>query len=105
AVRPGHVDDAHAPQLDEVADVLGGGAHDLPVGDLAQLDGVVGHQPVAPLDQLDGQLALADAAVPYDHDALAVHLHQNAVAGDAGGQLHVQDAEQDAHQNAGGLIG
>src|SRR5699024_9493223 len=47
AVHPGYVDEAHPPQLDEVADVLGGGAHDLPVGDLAQLDGVVGHQPVA----------------------------------------------------------
>ena len=27
------------------------------------------------------------------------------MAGDAGGQLHVQDAEQAAHQNAGGLVG
>ena len=32
-------------------------------------------------------------------------MFRNAVAGDAGGQLHVQDAEQAAHQNAGGLVG
>src|SRR5699024_12124015 len=80
AVHPGHVDDAHAPQLDEVTDVLGGGAHDLPVGDLAQLDANVGHQPVAPLDQPDDQVDLAASAVPYDKVGLAVHLHQNASA-------------------------
>ena len=60
---------------------------------------------VPPLDQLDGQLALADAAVAQDQDAFAVHLHQNAMAGDAGRQLHIQHAEQAAHQNAGGFIG
>ena len=27
------------------------------------------------------------------------------MTGDAGGQLHIQDAEQAAHQNAGGLVG
>jgi len=35
---------------------------------------------VAALDQLDGQLALADAAVAQDQDALAVDLHQHAMA-------------------------
>ena len=58
-----------------MADVLRRSAHDLAVGELAQLHGVVGDEAVAALDQLDGQLALADAAVAQDQDALAVDLH------------------------------
>ena len=57
------------------------------------------------LDQLDGQLAFADATVAKDQDALAVHLHQHTVPGDAGGELQIQHADQAAHQGAGGLVG
>ena len=74
--HPGHIDDANAAQLNEVADILRSGAHDLPVGHLAQLYRIVGHQTVPALDQLNGQLAFADAAVAKDQDAFAVHLHQ-----------------------------
>ena len=88
-----------------MADILRSGAHDLPVGNLAQLYRIVGHQTVPALDQLNGQLALADAAVAQDQDALAVHLHQHAVPGDAGSQLQVQHADQAAHQGAGRLVG
>ena len=54
--------------------------------DLFDLNGVVGDQAVAALDELDGRLALADAAVAVDEDALAVNFDQNTVARDARGQ-------------------
>ena len=60
---------------------------------------------MAALDQLDGQLALADAAVAQDQDALAVDLHQHAMAGDAGRKLKVQHADEAAHHGAGRLVG
>ena len=60
---------------------------------------------MAALDQLNGQLAFADAAVAKDQDALAVHLHQHAVPGDAGRKLQIQHADQAAHQGAGRLVG
>ena len=46
-----------------LADVFRRSTHDLTVGDLAQLHGIVGDEAVTAFDQLDGQLALADAAV------------------------------------------
>ena len=54
--------------------------------DLFDLDRVVRDEAVAALDQLDGRLALADAAVAVDEDTLAVNFDQNAVARDARGQ-------------------
>ena len=88
-----------------MADVLRGRAHDLAVGDLAQLHRVVRHQTVAALDQLNGQLTLADAAVAQDQDSFTIHLHQHTVACDAGCQLQIQHADQTAHQGAGHLVG
>ena len=88
-----------------MADVLRGRAHDLAVRDLAQLHSIVGHKAVAALDQLDRQLALADAAVAQDQDPFTIHLHQHAVAGDAGGQLQVQHTDEAAHQGAGRFVG
>ena len=88
-----------------MTDVFRCSAHDLAVGHLAQLHGIICHQTVTALDQLDGQLAFADAAVAQNQDALAVHLHQHAVPGDAGRKLQVQHADQAAHQSAGGLVG
>jgi hypothetical protein len=72
----GHIDDADTAQLNEVADVFRRSTHDLTVGDLAQLHGIVGNEAVAALDQLDGQLALADAAVAENEDAFTVNFHQ-----------------------------
>ena len=73
--------------------------------DACDLDRVVGDEAVAALDQLDGQLALADAAVAQNQDALAVDLYQHAMAGDAGRKLKVQHADEAAHQGAGHLVG
>ena len=51
----------------------------------AQLDHVVGDQPVAAPDQLEGGLALADAARTANQHADAQHLHQGAVEAQAPG--------------------
>ena len=63
AEHTGHIDDADAAQLDKMADVLRGRAHDLAVGDLAQLHRVVRHQTVAALDQLNGCLLYTSRCV------------------------------------------
>ena len=64
----------------------GRGADQLVRRDLFDLDRVVRDETVAALNQLDGRLALADAAVAVDENALAVNFDQNAVARDARGQ-------------------
>ena len=91
------VDDADAAQLDIMLEYRRRGADQLMRRDLFDLNGVVGDQAVAALDELDGRLALADAAVAVDEDALAVDLDQHAVAGHAGGQgaLEVGDQARD----------
>ena len=88
-----------------MADIFRCSAHDLTVGHLAQLHGIICHQTVTAFDQLNGQLTFADAAVTKDQDALAIHLHQHAVPGDAGRKFQVQYADQATHQSAGGLVG
>ena len=52
---------------------------------------------------LNGGFAFAHAGVAQNQDALAVDLHQHAVAGDAGRQLGVQRGDQHAHQGGGHL--
>ena len=61
-------------------------ADELPGRYLPDLDRIVRNQTVSALDKLDGRLALADAAVAVDENALARNLNQNAVARDARGK-------------------
>ena len=91
------IDDADAAQLDEVADVLRRLADERFARDAADLHGVVRNQPVAALDQLDRRLALADAAVADQQDALAVDLDEHAVARDARRKLNVQIRDEGSH--------
>ena len=86
-----------------MADVLRRGADDGGAGSAAQFHRVIRNQPVAALHQLHRRLAFAHAAVAQNQDALAVHLHAHAMAGHAGGQLHIQVADQVAHQRGGGF--
>ena len=65
---------------------LGRIADQLPGRDLADFDRVVRNQTVPALDQLDGGLALSDAAVAVDQNALAGNFNQHAVARDARGK-------------------
>ncbi len=50
------------------------------------------------LDQLNGGLALADAAVAEDQHALSVDLDQHAVAGDAGRKHDIEIGDQRRHE-------
>ena len=98
----GHVDDADAPQLDVIADQGRGTAHQGGGADPLDFHGIVGDEPVATLDQLHGGLALANAALAGQQHALAVNLHQNAVAGDPGSQLPGQVGDDGGDDGAGG---
>ena len=99
-----HVDDTDAPQFDVMPDDLRRGAHQ-PAGELAQLHRVVRHQAVAPHDQLNGHLALADSRVSSDHHTLTVNVQQHAVAGNAGSHYPVQKLDGLAGKVHSGLFG
>ena len=88
-----------------MADVLWGAAHQGLAGHPADFHGVVGDEAVAALNELDGGFAFTHAAVAYQQDALAVDLDEHAVAGDAGGQLHVEQGDQVRHHVGGGIPG
>ena len=60
---------------------------------------------MAPLEKLHGALGFADTAVAGQEDALAVDLHQNAVAGDPGGQSGFQVGDDGGDDGAGGILG
>ena len=55
----------------------------------ADFNSVIGYNTVAALNELYGCFAFAHAAFPHKQNTFAVNLHQNAVAGNAGGQFHV----------------
>lgn len=99
--RPSGVDDADAAQLHKVADVLRRRTHKGAVGYPADFHRVVCDEPVATFDQLHGGLALADAALAEDEDALAVDLHEHTVAGDAGPELDIPEADERGHEQGG----
>ena len=74
------------------------------IADPAYLHHVIRHQTVSPLNQFQGSLALADAALAHNQHALAEYVNQNAVDTDTGSQLHVKPADDFCHQGRGGLI-
>ncbi len=74
------------------------------VTDAADLHSVVRDEPVPALDELDGRLALADTALAEDQHALAVHVHQYAVARDHGGQLVVEVVDDHARELDRGVL-
>ena len=95
-----HVYHPNAPQLNIIADQLRRGTDQAPAGITADLNGVVGNEAMASFYQLNGGLALADARFPRQHNPLAVHLHQNTVAGNGGRKGCAQVGNHGAH-NAG----
>ena len=57
------------------------------------------------LYQLNGRLALTNAALAQQQHALAVNLYQNAVPGQPGRQIVLQGGDHGGDQLRGGLIG
>ena len=88
-----------------MADDFRGGTDDGLGGYAAQLHRIVRHQTVTALDQLNSRLALTHTGVAEDQNTLTVYLHQHAVPGDAGRQLHVQKSKQSGGKGAGRLYG
>ena len=60
---------------------------------------------MAALEQLHGGLTFADAAVADQENALAVDLHQHAVAGNPGRQRGFQVGDDGGNDGAGGFLG
>ena len=77
-----------------VARQLGAGADEDRLRAAADLDGVVGHQPVPAHDQIERALALADAALPGDQDAKAEHVDEHGVDGGPLGQRVLEQRAQ-----------
>ena len=79
AEQEADVEDAQPAHLEEVADQRGAVAFQRIRRDVLQFDHVVGDQAVAARDQLECQLALADAGVALDEHADAEHFEEHAV--------------------------
>ena len=99
------VDHADASKLHIISYELGCAADERMAADAPDLHRVVGNQAVAALDELQGRLALADAAVAHEQDALAVDLHQHAVHGHARGEVFLQRVDQVRLEGRGVLVG
>ena len=97
-----HVNHADSPKFDVVADQFRGRAGEL-AGETPQFYGVVGHQPMTAHDQLDRNLAFANAGVSGNHDAFSVNVQQNAVTGDAGRKDAIEAVDYAAGKGRCGL--
>ena len=100
-----HINDADSPQLDEMPRDARCRPDQGVVTDLADFNDIVRDQPVAPLDQFQRGLALADSALSGDQHAFAVYIHQHAVDGDGRRQLNVQPADDLVHELGSRLLG
>ena len=81
------VQQADAAHLQQVLQQLGAAALDGGLVDSIEVDCVVGHQPVAPRDQLQAQLTLAQARLAGDQHAQPQNVHEHAVHGGALGEV------------------
>ena len=99
-----HVDDADAAKLDKMPGDVRRASHQGIVADTADLHHVIADETVASLDQLQSSLALANAALAHDQNTLAVNIHQYAMDGNTGSQLHIQTADDLCHERCGGLM-
>ena len=88
-----------------VLDDLAAGADHRVLGAPLHLDDVVGHQAVAAHDQVEGDLALADAALAEQEDADAEDVEQHAVHGGAGGELLLEEALDPLDEGGGEVRG
>ena len=75
-----------------------------PFGILADLDDVVGDEPVAALDEVERALALADPRVADEEDAHAVDVHEDAVHGRRGRELVLENARDRLDDDGGRFV-
>ena len=81
------VEQANAAHFQQVLQQLGALAFDGGLVDAVQIHRIVCHQAVAARDQLQAQLALAQAGFARDHHAQAQNVHEHAVHGGAVGKV------------------
>jgi hypothetical protein len=86
------VQQADAAHLQQVHQQLGAAALQRVLRDAVEVHRVVGHQAVAARDQLQPQLALAQAGFAGEQHAQAQDVHEHAVAGGALGQVLASEA-------------
>ena len=81
-----------------------GASHQRILTDSADLHHIIRDKTMPSLDQLQRRLGLTDAALARDQHALAVYVHQHAVHGDTGSQLHIQPADHFRHTGRSSLL-
>ena len=74
------------------------------VGHFADLDNVIGDEPVAAADQFKRDFGFTDAAVAHDEDADAVDIDKYAVDGHALRELDLEPAGEFRRQTGGRLV-
>jgi hypothetical protein len=99
------VQQADAAHFQQVLQQLGAAALDGGLVDAVQVDRVVGHQAVAARDQLQPQLALAQAGFAGDQHAQAQDVHEHAVHGGAVGEVLGQVGAQHVDDEGRRLLG
>src|SRR5882762_6631606 len=99
------VDDADPADLHVVLDDLRAAPVDRAALPLLQVHDVVRDQAVAAGDQVEGQLALADAALPQDEDTHADHVDEHSVDRGAGGERLLQELLDVVDEGAGEVAG
>ena len=90
------IQDPQAPDLNQVADVIGGAAQQGRVGHAANFNQVVRDQAVTPFDEFQGGLRFANSRFTQDQDTLAQHLDHDSVQGSDGRQFHIEIFDQGA---------
>ncbi|MPN62515.1 hypothetical protein SDC9_210264 [bioreactor metagenome] len=96
------VENAEAAYFEEITNQRGAVAFEGFRCDMLEFDDVVGHQPVTACDQLQRQLAFADAGIALDEDAHAQHFEKHTVLRGRFGQALRQVMAQIGHQDRAG---
>ena len=99
------IEQADAAHFEQVLQQVGAFALDRGLVDAVEVHGIIGHQAVAPGDQLQAQLALAQAGFTGDQHAHAQDVHEHAMHGSAVGEMLGQEGAQHIDDKGGRLLG
>ena len=88
-----------------MSDIIGRSTYQSGAGDFSYLDCIIGNKAVTAHDKLYRYLALTNAAIAHDENAVTEKLHENAVAGDSGSELNIKGGDKRRNKIAGVLLG
>ena len=104
-----NVQQTNAAHFEQVLQQLGAATFDRCLVDAIQIHRIIGHQAVAARNQLQPQLAFAQAGLARDHHAQAQNVHEHAVHGGAigkvFGQIGTQHVDHKCRRITGGKHG